>query len=701
MTTKQGFAGLPADLLANPEFQSSAVRLGVWVFGTFYIGLAAWTNYYKVDIPYFLTVFGVFIVALTGIFVSILIRPVWPARRYVSMSLDIVVISLAIFITCEAISPFYLLYIWIFISAGTRYGTRYLVLASVESVVAYSLVLTTLNQWSKHPFEAVFFLLLLVFLPLYQYSLLRRVQRAKDEAERANKAKGDFLAFMTHELRTPLTGVMGMTELLKTTALDTEQQDYVTAIAQSAKMLNALIGDILDFSKIDAAKLTLEHRPFQPRAVVREVCGVLEGLSMFKGLELICEVAPQVPETLIGDQLRVRQILFNLVGNAVKFTEEGEVRVRVTVSPPAQRIKEPHVLLEVEDTGIGIPADKIAHIFESFRQADDSTTRRFGGSGLGTTIALELSRLMGGNIGVASEEGLGSRFWVRLPLLGAAPSPPPTSVSRLQGLHALILEYNHSQRDLMCAALEPAGVNCHALADPSEIMALGIAAADLDFLVIADRLPGQDLAAIRTKVNALLGSAEGSEHPALPCLFLVYAARRPAGPTPRASCLSKPFLAPDLVAALEQLLGLVPGPSPCAVQTSGFAGAAAAAFTGMHVLVAEDNDIAAKVIATFLTKMGIVSTRVQDGEQALRAALAENYSIAFIDLRMPKLDGIAFTRRYRALAGARELPIVALTANASEDVKQECLAAGMADFLAKPVSPELLRQTIERLAVRQ
>ncbi|WP_295450654.1 ATP-binding protein [uncultured Thiodictyon sp.] len=703
MTTKKGFAGLPADLTSNPEFQSSAVRLAVWVFGTLYIGLAAWTDYYKVDIPYFLTVFGVFILALLGVFVSILIRPVWPARRYVSMSLDIVVISLAISITCEAISPFYLLYIWIFISAGTRYGTRYLVLASVESVVAYSLVLTTLHQWSKHPFEAVFFLLILVFLPVYQYALLRRVQQAKDEAERANKAKGDFLAFMTHELRTPLTGVIGMTELLKTTPLDTEQQDYVGAISQSAKMLSALIGDILDFSKIDAAKLRLERLPFKPRAVVREVCGVLEGLAVAEGVELTCEVAAQVPETITGDQLRVRQILFNLVGNAVKFTEEGEVRVRVTVSPPAEGIREPHLLLEVEDTGIGIPADKIAHIFESFRQADDSTTRRFGGSGLGTTIALELSRLMGGSIGVASEEGHGSRFWVRLPLLRGAPPPPPAAASRLRGLRALILESNHTHRDLICAALEHAGVSCRALADPAEIIALGIAPADLDFLVIADRLPGGDLVATRRAVDAIIGErgADDAAPTALPCLFLVYAARRPVVQSPRMRCLGKPFLAEDLIGAVEQLLGLAPASLPGEAPTPGFARSAATALAGIRVLVAEDNKIAAKVLTTFLTKMAIAYTQVEDGEQALREALAGDYGIAIIDLRMPKLDGIAFTRRYHALAAGRELPIVALTANASEEVKQECLAAGMVDFLAKPVSPELLRQTIERLAVRR
>ncbi len=693
MASKRLDPGLPEGLRANPEFQSALVRFAVWTFGTGYISLAAITGYYKVDIPYFITVFSIFVLINAAVFASVLIRPAWPSRRYVALSLDIVAISLAIFVTCEAISPFYLLYIWIFISAGTRYGTSHLVLASVEAVIAYSLVLTALGQWQRHTYEAVFFLFFLLLLPLYQFALLRRVQRAKDEAERANKAKGDFLAFMTHELRTPLTGVIGMTELLKSTTLDAEQRDYLLSISNSANVLGALIGDILDFSKIDAARLTLEQVPFSPRAVVREVCGVLESLALAEGVELICIVTPEVPQTVVGDQLRVRQILFNLVGNAVKFTEEGEVRVRVLVRPAEEGISEPHLLLEVEDTGIGIPADKLEQIFESFSQADESTTRRFGGSGLGTTIALELSRLMGGTIGVESVNGQGSRFRVRLPLLGGVLPPPPAPSARLQGRRGLVIEANQTHRDLVCEVLRREGVTCQGLADPLDVGALASGAANLDFLVIGDRPRGFALEAARTKISTLLGYE-------CPCLFLTYAARRPEAPRTAARCLSKPFLAGDLVDAVEALLGLVRAAHPCYQENRGFGGGDPATLAGIRVLVAEDNAIAAKVITAFLRKMGIAFTLVEDGEQALREALQGGYGIAIVDLRMPKLDGIQFAQAYRQQALGKPLPIVALTANASEEVKQTCLEAGMVDFLAKPVSPELLRQTIERLALR-
>ncbi len=674
----------------NPELQSSLVRFGLWTFGVCYIALAAVTDYYRVDIPLFLTVFGSFSLIYVGIFVSILIRPHWPGRRYVALSLDIVAASLGIFITREAISPFYLLYIWIFISAGTRYGTRHLVLASVEAVVAYGLVLYALDQWSRYPFEAVFYLLLLVLLPLYQFALLRRVQRATQEAERANKAKGDFLAFMTHELRTPLTGVIGMTELMKATKLDAEQGDFVQAISNSAAVLNALIGDILDFSKIDAARLTLEQIPFEPRQVVREVCGVLEGLALAQRIEIVCRVAPEVPDKILGDQLRVRQILFNLVGNAVRLSAEGHVEVRVSARSPEEGMDQPHLLIEVEATGIGVPPAKLARIFDSFNQADDATARRYGGSGLGTAIARELALLMDGSIGVDSDPRGASRFWVRLPLLGGQMPPVTLPSGRLVGRRALVLERDSAQRALIRSVLGREGMSCLGLAEPGDPLE---PLPPPDLLLIADHPAGADIRALRATLEARLGVS-------VPCLYLVYTARRAAGGLDGQPSIGKPFLAEDLVAAVESLLGLSVAEPRNEPHSTAFDGGANKGLAGIRVLVAEDNEVAAKVITTFLRKMGFEYTRAQDGEEALKEALEGDYSVAIVDLRMPGLDGMELARRYRRMAPNRPLPIVALTANASEEVKQQCLDAGMDGFLSKPVSPETLRQTLERLALR-
>lgn len=684
--------GLSPALLGNPEFQSALVRITTCLLGALYIAVGALTNYYRVDVPYYLVLFGIYLASNVGFLISIARRAHWPARVYLGICLDVVAISLAIFITREAISPFYLLYILVFMSAGTRFGKHHLVVASSVAVIAYNVVLIALDEWGRHTFEAIFFLVLLVLLPLYQYSLLRKVQDARAEAEKANRAKGDFLAFMTHELRTPLTGVIGMTDLLKGTRLDAEQSDYVEAIASSADILGALIGDILDFSKIDARQLVLERLPFDPGSTVREVCVSLGDRARFRGLDLICDVELDVPQRVFGDQLRVRQILFNLVGNAVKFTEVGQILVRVGVRSAHSELGRPHLLFEVVDSGIGIAAEKLPHLFESFRQADESTTRRFGGTGLGTTIARELTLLMDGTIGVESTLGKGSRFWVRLPLVESMPRESLKPEHGVRARRLLILERNPVSRALAVAAFERAGAACVALAGAHELAHSAGVATGIDLAVIADDPQGQDL-------NAALAEVETFCAGSVPCLFLIYPGRRPQMSATACRCLTKPYLAEDLIGAAAAVLNPVSS-TPDAAQLNGVQAplpglAPMPNAAGCRVLVAEDNEIAARVITSFLGRMGFDLTRVADGEAALAEALTGGYGIAIVDLRMPKVDGIDFARRYRKQAPDRPLPIVALTANASEDIKQTCLDAGMDVFLAKPVRPDELRRTLE------
>jgi two-component system sensor histidine kinase RpfC len=684
--------GLPEGLAGNPEFQSALVRISACLLGALYIAVGAFTNYYRVDVPYYLTLFAIYLASNVGFLISIARHAEWPARVYIGICLDIIAISLAIFITREAISPFYLLYILVFMSAGTRFGKRHLVVASSVAVVAYNIVLIALDEWHLHTFEAVFFLALLVLLPLYQYSLLRKVQDARAEAERANQARGDFLAFMTHELRTPLTGVVGMTELLRGTALDVEQRDYVQAIGSSAEVLGALIGDILDLSKIDARQLVLECLPFDPRVLVRDVCDALGSGARAAGIELICDLDPTVPHRVLGDQLRVRQILSNLAGNAVKFTEQGQVLVRASVRPADAQPSRPHLLFEILDTGIGIAREKLPRLFERFRQADESTTRRFGGTGLGTTIARELTLMMGGTIGVESEEGTGSRFWIRLPLIEDLPPVPARAQRRLAGSKILLLERNAAYRDVAAGLLRREGADCVALAEPEDVELSECATMPFDLLVIADHPQGRDLVAARAQVMTTLGGS-------VPCLFLVYPGRRPTHDATPSPCLAKPYLPEDLVAAAEVLVGHTSTRGAGAV-TDGTSSAPLGLqpvpnAERCRVLIAEDNEIAAKVITSFLGKMGFALTRVGDGKAALAEALSGGYGIAIVDLRMPELDGIGFAKRYRELAPDRPIPIVALTANASEDIKRDCLSGGMDAFLSKPVRPDELRQVME------
>ena len=567
---------IPEQVRGNPEFQSSMVRLAAWICGLCYIGVNIWAGLFTLHYPSFFSLLGAYLVLNLGILVSVLIRAEWEARRYLALFFDILAVSLAILLTGNGSSPLFLFYILIFISAATRYGRRHLAVAATAAVVSYSIVLTVTGSWLTEPMDAAFHLMMLILLPLYQNSLLRKLREARRAAEHANQAKSTFLANMTHELRTPLTGVLGMAELLRTTDLDREQRDYADAITSSASMLQGLIGDILDLSKIDAGKLQLEDRPFDLREAIKQVCGVLHAQAQSKDIEMVCDLSPDMPRLVRGDQLRVRQILFNLIGNAVKFTESGEVIIRagpareaaaMTGSPECQG-----VLLQIEDTGIGIATEQLDAIFDGFSQADDSTTRRYGGTGLGTTISRDLISLMGGHIEVRSELGKGTCFSICLPLPGEeAPAPRAPAMSR-----------------------------------------------------VLDEQPAE--------ISPTTGR------------------RTPIG------------------------AGGVP-----------------------RVLVAEDNAIAARVITTLLERQGCEVTLVADGHEALRKARADRFHLAFIDLRMPGLDGIGFTEQLRASEREDEhLNIVTLTANAAEDVKRRCLAAGMDHFLTKPIDPAALRDTLSR-----
>ncbi|MCU7914433.1 MAG: hypothetical protein KZQ65_00685 [Candidatus Thiodiazotropha sp. (ex Gloverina cf. vestifex)] len=313
------------ELLRNQEFQSALVRLGIWLFSIVYIGLGAWTEYYDVNVILFYLLFGGYFIFFVLTLISVYQHPVLGLRPYVTLFADVSATSLAIFLTQEAVSPFFLLYIWIFVSYGTRYGKPLLMAASVLSLIAFNLVLIALQEWHTHTFEALFFMLLLVLLPIYQYSLLRKLHRARQEAEQANKARGDFLATMTHELRTPLIGILGMARLMQGTPLDAEQKEYLHSILSSAQLLRALIVGILDFSKIDADKLELVSEPFDIRQLVGNVNSSLAGEAQEKQLEMRCWVDPRIPRRLRGDNLRLSQILFNLLGNAIKFTDSGSV----------------------------------------------------------------------------------------------------------------------------------------------------------------------------------------------------------------------------------------------------------------------------------------------------------------------------------------------------------------------------------------
>ncbi|AKH19101.1 response regulator [Sedimenticola thiotaurini] len=685
---------LPPHLRKNPEFQSALVRLSIWIFALVYIGLGALTDYYSVDISGYTLLFGGYLVLFLSLLASVFFRPVSATRRYLSLLLDISATSLCIYLTKEVVSPFYLLYIWIFISYGTRYGSAYLKAASLLSIIAYTVVLTTLGQWEKYTFEVIFFLLLLIMLPLYQYVLLRRLHSARVEAEQSDKAKGIFLSSMTHELRTPLSGIMGMSQLLRGTALNAEQREYVDSITSSANVLDSLISEVIDLSKMDADGFELKPRLFNIRGLFRDVSLTLSHQALDKGLELICSVDERIPEKLYYDDLRLRQILSNLLSNSLKFTEVGEILLSAWLEPAKDKqIGEGDevLLISVRDTGIGMSRQTQERLFDCFWQADASTTRDQGGLGLGATITQRLTQLMGGELSVESSLGKGTTIRIRLPLTGQIPNRLLHQPHDFEGFNGLVYEMNHTSREVIRRSCTMRGIHCYTASRISELPVLVQqieTGGKLDFAIIADSPDGQDV----YRIGRILRDHLGDE---LPIIYLGYMERKLRDSHPASDFLIKPFLTSELLGHIESLLRRGGPPelkpaSPSPLQST----------SAVKVLMAEDNTINAKVLSTLLENIGCKVSWARNGEEALQLVQARTFDIAFIDLRMPKMDGLAFTRAIREQErGGQRLPIIALTANISSTVRQSCAEVGMDDFLAKPVDELQLRQAINRYTV--
>jgi two-component system sensor histidine kinase RpfC len=647
-----------------------------------------------------LTIRHVYLAVMVGyvayamvIFAGILLRPgASPSRRLISVVVDLGAVTFFMAQSGVHGVPMFLFYVWITLANGFRFGQRYLLFSLVLAVSGFGVVLWVDEFWAQHRTEGIGLTAAFIALSFYVLSLVTRMFDAVARAEAANQAKRRFISVVSHEMRTPLNAIIGMADLMRDTTLSREQADMLQTLRGSSQVMLGLVEDVLDFSKIEAGKLVLERTDFDLHALVNSTSRILQAQAKAKSVEFVVSIMPEVPPAVRGDAHHLRQVLINLAGNAVKFTERGSVTLHVSQqeeTEAAVRLK-----FSVRDTGVGIPPEAQQRIFESFTQADQSTTRRFGGTGLGTTIAKQLVELMGGRIGLESAVGLGSTFWFEIQL-DKQPERAGAGAGELAGARVLLVGFPDARAQPIALSLEAWG-------------AVPVRAATLE--EGGDRIVA-DIALAKPYHSVLLYSEGGdpqlarrfrrvAPEPAPPA---VLAAPREAE-VQRFAALSGGFGAVlELPFDKRQLFHVLHAISSAdevrdgVVRLQDYAKRDPGA-RRLSVLVADDNPTNREVLGKILERAGHGVTLVADGDLALDAMEAGHFDIVLLDRNMPGLSGLETLQAIRLMTRGRErLPVVMLSADVTLEAKKECLEAGADSFIPKPVEALRLLDELRNL----
>jgi len=682
---------------ADTEHEQALVRLAVGTVFFIYLLPKALTEPGGLEgvNHQFLAVMISFIVVSAGIFISILInRNVSPARRLVGSVLDAAAVT---YFMCETGGygiPLFLVYVWTTLGNGFRYGPSYLVCSLIFNSAGFAVVLWLSPFWRMYMEAGIGMLVGLIALSLYVLKLVKRMFDALNHAEAANQAKRRFISVVSHEMRTPLNAIIGMSDLLRETHLNREQVDMIQTMSASSRLLLGLVEDVLDFSKIESGKLNIEHTEFDLHALINSTCRIIQPQAEAKGLILQVSIMPEVPPALRGDPHHLRQVLINLAGNAVKFTERGSVTVHVSLLGETERAI--RVKFSVRDTGIGISQEAQVRIFDSFVQADQTTTRRFGGTGLGTTIAKQLIELMGGRMGLESAVGLGSTFWFELELQKQSVALADVAAGgELTDARVMLVGFPDPELNSLVETLQGWAASPVQFASIEEgarwLLDYPSSVSPVHSILI--------YATTRLTAKKAISALQRRGLPMILCVDSKYWEDvEHSGENGYMATLVLPlkkrllFNVLHSVSAVEEEIG-----SSSIVQLRDY-------FKRRNqdkqyrILVADDSTTNRQVIGKILERAGHAVTLVEDGEDALDALESAQFELVILDRNMPGMGGIETLRAIRLMnLGQGKLPVIILSADVTAETREDCINAGADSFLPKPVEAIRLLDSVVEL----